>query len=641
MKPLALVLISSAILFFRTAAQDKLPAFGMPDKAELELKDCSFDPGAEAVVLFEEGDFKHEYLMNVGWNTTQNFRVRIKVLKDKGTHLAEVKLHYYFVNGYESISNIGGIAYNLDQNGNIEITKLQKSAIYEKSVSKVISEISFAIPNVRVGTVFEFRYKRTMLGIAGIPPWTFQREIPVKYSAYHVVVAQYVEYNLLTIKRQEMTKIEGESPEDGVWYIMHNVPGLKDEPHSYAREHYMQRIEFEISRINAPGYTKEFRTTWKKIIDELLEDENFQEIYRKKFAAPDELTEALKKATSLKETIGTIYAYVQKNMEWDQDESIYAGKDMKEIWDKKRGNTAEINFILLRWLRDAGVKAYPLLVSSKENGPISLTYPFLRQFNALMVYALDGTDKYVLNAADKENAIDLIPVNVLYTNALLVASAEEGGGIVELNNDRKYIENIFFSCNVGNDGNLSGQAKLTDKDYARGIRQKMIREDKLRLMLEENEGVTIKVDSVDVPYQQDRSRPLEQDFSFTGKLENSGEYYFMPFNLFTGLKKNPFIQEDRVMEIDLDYPQTIMIAGTYRLPENLAVTELPGNTRMIMPDTSIILTRIAQQDGNAVSFRITLEIVASGYSVEGYPYLKQFYTKMYEMLNERIVLKKK
>lgn len=165
-------------------------------------------------------------------------------------------------------------------------------------------------------------------------------------------------------------------------------------------------------------------------------------------------------------------------------------------------------------------------------------------------------------------------------------------------------------------------------------------EDKLRLMLEENEGVTIKVDSVDVPYQQDRSRPLEQDFSFTGKLENSGEYYFMPFNLFTGLKKNPFIQEDRVMEIDLDYPQTIMIAGTYRLSENLAVTELPGNTRMIMPDTSIILTRIAQQDRNAVSFRITLEIVASGYSVEGYPYLKQFYTKMYEMLNERIVLKK-
>jgi hypothetical protein len=124
-------------------------------------------------------------------------------------------------------------------------------------------------------------------------------------------------------------------------------------------------------------------------------------------------------------------------------------------------------------------------------------------------------------------------------------------------------------------------------------------------------------------------------------MQSSGEYLFLPYNLFTGIGKNPFVEENRVMDIDFDYPKRYVVTGSVALADNYVVNELPKNTKMIMPDTSIVLTRMIQQDANIISFRFTLDFTATGYSAESYPYVKEFFKKMHEILDERIVLKKK
>lgn len=425
----------------------------------------------------------------------------------------------------------------------------------------------------------------------------------------------------------------------GTWYIMRNVPSLKDEAYSSGRNDYLQRVEFQLSGIDAPSHYEEIRTSWPKIIDELLDNEYFGGAIKKNIKGTDDLDAQLATAKTTKEKIRVVYKYVQSNMQWNDDDGIYTDNGTKSAWDKKNGGIADINFILIRLLRDAGVTAKPMIASTKDHGAINTLFPFLNQFNCVLAYVVDGEDTYVMNAADKFNPFDLIPYDVLYTNALVVDKEE--GGLVTLNSGRKYANSIFFSATLDEKGKCTGEGTISSAGYARNIRESTYKKSKLKQMLEDNEGITVKVDSLTLNNEKDELMPLEQKVLFNGTAQSSGEYLFLPYCLFTGLGKNPFIEEERVMDIDFSYPKSYVIVGSYVIPDDYVISELPKNTKMILPDTTIILTRISQNDGNVVSFRFTLDFKASGYTAESYPYIKEFFKKMYDILDERIVVKKK
>ncbi|MFM2326158.1 MAG: hypothetical protein RIR31_360 [Bacteroidota bacterium] len=636
MKKYSLLFI--ALLFCTIVnAQDKLPSFGKIDKSDLEMKDCDFDPGAEAVSLIDLGEIKFAYVQSVGWQSEAEYRVRIKILKASAVHRAEIKIGYYSKNRRQEITNVSGISYNLDATGNIVETKMEKKAVFDKAIDKERSEVSFALPDVKAGTVFEYKYKLTRKSFGYIPSWTFQESIPVKYSAYNVVIPEYFEFTVQTIARQKVDKKDDKFR--GTWYIMRSVPGLKNEPYSSGKKDYLQRVEFQLSKINTPNYYEEIRSTWPKIISELEEDEEFGGAYKKNIRGTDDLDAQLTTAKSTKEKIRVVYNYVQRNMQWNDESGIYSDNGIKDAWDKKNGNIADINFILIRLLRDAGIAAKPLIASTKDNGTINTIFPFLNQFNCTLAYVVDGDDRYIMNAADKYNPFDLVPYDVLSTNAVVIDKEE--GGLVGLNSGKKYSNSVFFGSSVEADGKLLGNATISSQGYARNIRMSTYKKAKLNAMLEDNEGITIKVDSLTVNNEKDELKPLEQKIQFSGNMQSSGEYFFLPYSLFTGLGKNPFIDENRVMDIDFEYAKSYVITGSYVLADNYIVNELPKNTKMLLPDTSIVLTRMTQSDGSIISFRFTLDFNAPGYAAESYPYIKEFFKKMYEILDERIVLKKK
>jgi Domain of Unknown Function with PDB structure (DUF3857) len=632
------LLICFLFLVIFLHAQDKLPSFGSIDKADLEMKDCDFDAGAEALVLLDIGEnhFNHEVS---GWVSETSYRVRIKIFKKSAVDRGQVTMRYYSKDRNESIYNIDGISYNLDENGKIEESKLESKNVYDKPINKDFSEVFFALPNVKPGTVFEYRYKIVRKSYSYIPTWNFQQEIPVKYSAYNLVIPEYFQFSLLVTKRQELEKKTGDGNEEGTWYMMRNIKGLKAEPYSSGKMDYVQRIDFQLSTINAPGFYKELRTTWPKIIEELKDHEAFGLALKKnlKSISDIEATAISKEKTS--EKIRVIYNYVQRNMQWNKKYGIYSDDGIREAWDKKNGSITDINFILINILKEAGIAAKPLLVSTKEHGVVSPLYPFLKRFNAVLCYVTDGDVEYIMNAADKYNPYNLVPYDVINTNALVVDKATEG--VIQLKSTEKFDNNIFFTCSVEPDGKISGQTTLKSAGYARSLRMNTYKKDKLKEMVEDNTGITIKVDSISVSNEQDELLPFEQHIEFSGSLQSGGDYFFLPYSLFTGMGKNPFIAENRVMDIDFDYPKTYMITGTYYLPDDFVVDELPKNTKLIMPDSSITLRRKTQQDGNIISFRVTLDMLYANYTAEGYPYLKDFFKRMYAMLDERIVLKKK
>ena len=62
---------------------------------------------------------------------------------------------------------------------------------------------------------------------------------------------------------------------------------------------------------------------------------------------------------------------------------------------------------------------------------------------------------------------------------------------------------------------------------------------------------------------------------------------------------------------------------------------------MIMPDTSITMTRQFAVQGNSMSIRINLDFKRPYYTVEEYPDFKEFYKQLIALLNEQVVYKKK
>ena len=623
-------------------AQDKIESYGKISMADMKMTTCDFDPDAGALCLFDVGEVYYN-LSERSVDIKADFRKRVKILNEKGIEEANIKIRYYSKDRFEEISNMSGIVYNLDAAGNIVTTKLEKELIYDKKIDSRYSEISFAFPNVKAGSVVEYKYKSFKKNnIADIDDWYFQSHIPVRYSAYNLLIPEYFDFTFKSIHRQPMDYIKSKSYNDGDWYIMRNIPALKNEPYMSGFKDYLQRVDFQLAAINPPnGIPISHRTTWDKLTEELLESETYgKQLYKNVPGSSSILKAILAGITDPEKKINLIYKFVQSNMSWNGNYARSSFDGIKDAWDKKSGNTGDINLLLVNLLKDNNIDAYPLLVSTRDNGLINQFFPFLEQFDATYVFAEIGDKYFVLNAADKYNPYNIYPYDVQLTYAFIVN--KKRGGIITISDPSKKLKhNIALFIGVDENGEVSGNASVSSYEYAKNIRTKTYREGRIKEIFSDNEGIKLAIDSIVVNNDRNDSLPLLQKVYFKGSVQTSGEYGFLPYNLFSGLAKNPFTAENRVANIDFGYNQSYTISGAYSIADNYQFDELPKNVKMILPDSSIILTRVLQKSENLVNFRVTIQFLRAQYDVEEYPDVKEAYKKLYALLNEHIVIRKK
>lgn len=129
--------------------------FGEVSMEEMEMKTYPNDSSVNAVVLYEDGYTNFDY--EDGFILSKELKERIKILKQEGVDLATVTTTYR-VEGSdkERILDIEACAYNFEH-GKIVTSKLDKKFIFEEKLSDNVYQVKFAIPNVKVGTVFEYK----------------------------------------------------------------------------------------------------------------------------------------------------------------------------------------------------------------------------------------------------------------------------------------------------------------------------------------------------------------------------------------------------------------------------------------------------------------------------------------------------
>ena len=646
----SLLLLCSSAIF----AQKELPAFGKIDKADLLLKECEFDKDAEAYKLISYGDV-HYTIKGTDFNIESTKRVRIKILKDKGIHLADIKLDFYSQANYENIRDISAVTYNLDNAGNIVISKVEKSSIYTKKINKEISQIAFTMPDVKVGSVIEFKYTRVKKSESNLGDWYFQDDIPTRISIYRILIPSLFRFTTQLFAYQNVEQKNDDVNEHAMYgnnsisynsvektYILKNVPALRDEPYMGAQKDYLQRVIFQLSQIDyGGGDILEVRSTWGKLTHDLLENEYFGQQLRKNLPHTKSLDDALKNVQGDYNKMVMIHDYVRKNMTWNGNESIYSDDGIKSAWDKKTGNNAELNFVLINLLKDAGLQAFPLLVSTKDNGSVNTLYPFLEQFNNTMTCVFIDDKTYILNAADKYNPAYLVPYDVVNNEGFIV-DVTRGGWITLTDKNDMWKNVVSIFAEVTPDASMKGEATVSSYGYCKNPRVKKWEEDKPSFKDYFDKDYTgIKIDSISVNNENNDTMPLEQKVDFSFPLNSSGEYKYFTLNLFQGLEKNPFIADQRQTDIEFNYKQSYIVVGNIAIPDNYEFEDLPKNVIMRMPDSSIVLKRLMQADNGSLNIRITLDFLQPYYTADTYPLLQEFYKKLFATLNEQVVIKKK
>src|SRR5258706_7098676 len=437
------------------------PAFGKVEKSDLEMKDCVFDYKAEAVGLLDEGELGY----SSGFEMRR--RIRIKILTAKGLDWADVHLSYRSENNSQSITGLEAQTYNLDDTGNIVITKVDTAVIYERKLNKKYTEKVFAFPQVKVGSIIEYKY---VYNDAGLLDWYFQRSIPVRYSRFTIDlpnewVVQVNPYCLKTFEKSE----EIQDTHTTRIYTMTNEAGFYDEPYMMNEDFYRDRLETRLVGFNFNGRYENRVIDWVQVIKYLMEDEDFGRQLKRNIPHTDELDEKLKHIVALYEKMKTIYKYVQDNMQWNEYTGIWASDGVRAAWKDKKGTVGEINLILIDLLKDANLTAHPVLVCTRDNGVVNTAdagtygYPGFNQFDKVMAFVeIDGKD-YVLDASQKETPAYLIPFEVLMTKGLVIEKIEKNIGRWHMlwNKDVMSKSMIVTNGEISKTGQLKGETSIS------------------------------------------------------------------------------------------------------------------------------------------------------------------------------------
>jgi hypothetical protein len=639
-----LILIAAGLLLhIGTYCQSKksLPSFGKIDKADLEMNSCEFDKDAEAVVLFEKAKLYYDINGSEPYSEMQH-HVRIKILTDKGLDKANIKLQYQSYLNAEGILNISATTYNLDASGNIVATKLEKNQVYQKRVTSRTSEQAFSFPAVKVGSIIEYKYTHRGYFYKN---WFLQKSIPVKLSRYEIDFPSQFEMHT-----RPMCTLPYKNTDESTAlrtikvFSMENIPALRDEQYITCDQDYLQHIESYIVAVTFNGRRHNYLKTWQQISTLLLDDEDFGVQLKKEIPRTTDLDTELNKLNDPYQKMVTIYNYVRKNMKWDGVDNYWALSGVKAAWKEKSGTSGEINLILINLLRDADIKVHPIMVSTRAHGRISPLFPTHTQFNKVLAYVTIGENNYVLDGTDKFSPAGLIPQDVMFTEGMILDPSTEYKFRWQTLWDESRVDKnvVIFRGVIDSGGNMKGHATVTSIDYARTKRAAALSDkEKITTRFLRSGTSSLQLEKLEMKNEEIDSLPLVQDFDFNTAVNHSGDYGYFTMNLFSGMDKNPFVADNRFSDVFFGTKQTHQIIGNITIPEGYTFEELPKNLRLTLEDQSLVVTRILAASGNMINARMTVEFKRPFYTPEEYPDLKEFYKKMYALLDEQIVIKKK
>jgi hypothetical protein len=662
---LILLLLASKI----TAQEFKL---GKVSIAELEQKVHPKDSAAPAAILYKKGKAKIEYDMNDGFITVTEVEARIKIYKKEGYNWANERVWYYTAAGSsEKVSFTDAVTYNL-VNGKIEKTKLKSEGTFDEVISKYRSQKKITMPNVKEGSVIEFKYIIRNPNGNAIREWDFQTSIPVNYSEFKTYVPEYYVFNprqkgyvfpkMTSEKAERSITFTTKERSGGGWttsqtsyssnkvdysetqttYVGENFPAMKEEAYVNNIDNYTSSIQHELSMVKFPNEPmKPLSTDWNSVVKTIYNYEDFGPELNKTGYFENDLKALLQGKNSDDEKIIAILNHVKNNVKWNDYTGYSCDNGVKKAYKEKTGNIADINLMLTAMLRYAGLTANPVLVSTRSNG-IAL-FPNRTAFNYVIAAVETPKGNVLLDASDKFSSPNILPFRALNWQGRLIRK-DGTSDEVDLMPKKLSTDTVFLTYSIDADGKVNGKTRRQSTDYNAMITRDNISSVKEEEYLEklENRNNKIEISDYGRTNEKDILLPIVETYSFTGSNLCEligGKIYVNPMLFFTN-NKNPFTQDVREYPVDFGFPFLDKYNITIQIPEGFSVETLPQPAVLVMEDNLGTFKFNCAATENNLQIIISHQINEGIVNVTQYEMLKEYYKTMIAKETEKIVLKR-
>ncbi len=625
-----------------TLAQKKVK-WGKLSKTEKEITQFEDDTTSTAIVL---ADIGHVY---VSYSTpiAVDRHLRIKITKQKGIDEYGVfEQVFYAKDRSERITSIKAQVLNIE--GEIVVKqKVDKSAIYTEEINEKWSRIKVAFPSLTVGSIIEISYTHKYDGYFSMREWYFQREIPTLFSSLTAEVEAAIDYRIqnfgATLQQSHsfLGKVTDES--NLKTWTAENLRAIRDEVWCPNEDDYRVRLNFQMSGYQTNDGYKSTVSTWEELRKDYLKSSSVISMRSGKKYVKELFPQIpLLKALPINHRIQTIKGLICKHFEWDGFHGAFPDKRAKAFYNSNTGNRACMNFAYLKALELAGIKAYPALLGSANNGTINKDYPMFDNFTDVVVYIKTDEEKWVLSdATDGLLPFNLLPTALLNDEAYVLYPKK--GEWVDI---KRPLHRTFWAesvIKIDSTYKANVKSRITFGGYlASRLRRRLKTSEPNDIA---NDFISSKfsynIDSVVINNKNETDKPLVINLYFSMPIEFTAPVinlspFLIPLQNQIILKSNK-----RFLPLDFKYGREQINRITLQLPKNISLESVPESQTLMLPDKLTLVQFTSRKlSENLVQCSVRVRMGKAIYPASEYPNLKRLMDLNEAKQREGIVLKK-
>jgi hypothetical protein len=617
-----------------------------PTPDELKMTADPAAPGQAAMYLYREETVDDKLHIHTLY-------ARLKILSDKGKAFADVDLPTY---GHgESLTNIAGRTIHSDGKV-IPFTGKPMDKVVEKTKTYRYQTKVFTMPDVQVGSILEYRYTlRYDDDVVVSPHWYIQQPIYV-HKAHYVFtpterlvdsgkggVTNRLVYSRILPPGAEVKYVETQKRYE---LDLHDISALPDDDYLPPIQSLSYRLIFYYTGFRKEDeFWKAEGAGWSKDMDHFANPGKLGGILAQIVAPADTPQQKLQKIYAAVMTLDNT-SFTRAHSAAENKAQRVKIKTAADIWEQKRGNDDEITLLFIGLARAAGLKAYAMAVTNRDQDIFWPAYLSFRQLDDLVaIVVVDNKDEFF---DPGQRYCEFGEMHWKHTMTEGIRQTDAGVVIAGIPGP-KYKETQILriaDLTVTATGEVTGVVRMTFTGAkALEWRQRALSTDEAEtkkefedeLQAEVPAGIEVKTNHF-VGLTKPET-PLMVVVDVTGSMATATQKrMFLPSSFFEASTKPLFVAEKRENPVDLRYPYTMQDTLILHLPATMAVESLPQDGQVHLGQFAVFG---AKYKSEASSLRIDRGLILGNalFLAKEYPDLRDFFQKVNSKDQEQVVLK--